>query len=1133
MRQSDHSSESPRPDRTLKQLFFAARKISDPQHRSRWLEDACCGDSELQRRVEALFEPLPRSVGPGQTAAGAEDPNATPASDVHVESPPNPKHDHEPSSSAGRDRIGPYRLIRKLGVGGMSVVYLGQRDTPEAGLVAVKVFALPDSSPGNAQRFLREQAILTRLSHPNIASLVDCGRLESGERYYVMEYFPGVSITEFSESHRASHRDRVRFMIAVCDTITYAHQQGILHRDLKPSNILVSGQPASFKLKVIDFGIAKDIASDLRAASLTRSLQILGTPLYMSPEHLRPTDHRIDVRSDVFSLGCVLYELLWGKAPYDTPRSRSFGLLEIQRQLLSEDPVPIHPLPAGGIDRDLQWIVMKSLEKARERRYKSPSALADDLKRHLDQIPVLAGPPSGLDVLKKWAAKNRWTATTAAFTVACLLLSTGFSIRQAAVAYRAQVEAIEQFNRADAMREEAERQARLARASERSALEARDRTELALLAAETEKTRAEREVYFSEMRLASDSAWEGDLALAKRVLNRHDPRANPRNWVGPEWHLLNGAIHREPLLRHDCGSPIIAVALSPDAKWLLVALDNFEVRLFEPSSFQLLRTIPTTACQLGIAWHPDSRRFALGGEDAYVRIFGLEGSDDDPSPRVHEVVSFVAHDDEVNSLVFSSDGQFLVTASDDHTICSWDTSTWEPRLRRNAHRRSVEQVVLAEDNSILASAGSDGWFKTWRFPGLTEIDAWFLEHARVQTVSLGRAGEWVVAGDVAGNLLFGDLVKPNRHAKVRSLDGVERVQVLTDNTTIAASDRGGRVHLLKIDTEGPSVTIVGSYLERWQVSETRVSTFCMLSDGILIAGDRAGVLSQWSTRQPFVVDVASNCQASCKLSDDAVLLVSEGRPSVFEPSSRQVKPWNIVPPFPVALVSYSQKSQRIAIYGDQTLAVWDTNSGQPLASWTPGNDGRHLDLSADGRRVLIQQDMGSHILTSCYEISKRDAITTIMTEGVSRAKFLAPERIGVVHLGTLQILPLGDSRPSLVLSGHDTTLSDFLELDDERIATVSHDRSLGVWDARSGELLARQEIEVFPGLSLALSPDGGRIAVGTAGGTVKLFDTSTLPFREVLRLPAAGGAQSVYFLDRGRRLLIHALDKRVVSYGDS
>ncbi|HEY4414075.1 MAG TPA: serine/threonine-protein kinase [Verrucomicrobiae bacterium] len=406
-------------------LFTAALPITDPGERETFLAAACANHPGLRSRVLEMLaehEQSERFFAECITSLAVE------ASDVSE----MPEAEKDPSvlgEMAGM-RIGRYRLLRQLGEGGCGVVYLAEQEEPVRRRVAFKVIKLGMDTKNVIARFDAERQALAMMDHPNIAKVLDGGAMESGRPYFVLELVQGVKITTYCDKEQLTSSQRLKLFIQVCQAIQHAHQKGVIHRDIKPSNILVTTHDGAPAPMVIDFGIAKAIEGRLMAdTNFTAEGQVVGTPAYMSPEQAEMSGLDVDTRSDIYSLGVLLYELLTGRTPFGQKELVQSGLDEMRRTLREKEPqrpstmltsltntdlavAARHrqsepPKLIKSLKGDLDWIVMKALEKERQRRYETANALAMDVRRYLSNEPIIARPPSQWYRFQKLAQRNK------------------------------------------------------------------------------------------------------------------------------------------------------------------------------------------------------------------------------------------------------------------------------------------------------------------------------------------------------------------------------------------------------------------------------------------------------------------------------------------------------------------------------------------------------------------------------------------------------------------------------------------------------------------------------------------------------------------------------------------------------
>ncbi len=427
-------------------IFLTALEKACPEARAAYLQEACGGDLVLRSEVEKLLAAHERLDGNHREldAGGTERPGSV---------------------------IGPYKLLEQIGEGGFGIVFMAEQQQPIRRKVALKALKPGMDTRQVIARFEAERQALAMMDHPNISRVHDGGETASGRPYFVMELVRGAPITEHCDRQHLSVHQRLELFVHVCHAVQHAHQKGIIHRDIKPSNILVTLHDGAPVVKVIDFGVAKAMGQQLTERTLfTNFAQMIGTPLYMSPEQAEMSGLDIDTRADIYALGVLLYELLTGTTPFDRERLQTAGFDEIRRVIREEEPAKpstristmgaalstvsenrqIDPRRLRGMLRgELDWIVMKCLEKDRTRRYETANGLARDIQRYLDVEPVEAGPPSAAYKVRKFARKHRKLLSAAGLVALLLIVASVVSIWQAVRATRAEHRAIAQMDRAD------------------------------------------------------------------------------------------------------------------------------------------------------------------------------------------------------------------------------------------------------------------------------------------------------------------------------------------------------------------------------------------------------------------------------------------------------------------------------------------------------------------------------------------------------------------------------------------------------------------------------------------------------------------------------------------------------------
>jgi len=653
-------------------LFLQALELCSPDERQEYLDKACAGDTALRAEVESLLR--------ANAHAGS-----------FLESPAPPLHlaltvDEQPIRETPGTVIGPYKLLEQIGEGGFGVVFMAEQQEPVRRKVALKVLKPGMDTRQVVARFEAERQALALMDHPHIAHIFDGGETATGRPYFVMELVPGIPITDFCDQKRLSICERLKLFLDVCQAVQHAHQKGIIHRDIKPSNVMVSLHDGTPVVKVIDFGIAKVTDQQLSDKTmLTHFAQMIGTPLYMSPEQAGQSGLDVDTRSDIYSLGVLLYELLTGTTPFDKERLRTMSYDEIRRIIRTEEPprpsLRVSTLGEAAANRrsspkklgqlicgELDWITMKALEKDRNRRYTSANALAADVQRYLHDEPVLACPPSVWYRFGKFAWRNKRTLATAALLSVMLFVAAGTVVVSAV----------------------------------RTAFQAEERVRL-----ETDhKNKLENALYVNHVALAGRELAAGNVGRAEELLD--DCPEQLRGW---EWHFLKRQRYSgEPTpLQHS--ATVTRVALSPDGQQIASACYDGTLQLWDAHTRQKLHTLEQQMARghavlaRGMAYSPDSRYLALARHDGSVRVWDAR--------RGQSLYTLQGHKGPAWEVAFSPDGKTLASAGSDKSVRLWDRTSGTALCVFSEHPAAVKGVAFRPDGQFVLAACEDGTVKAW------------------------------------------------------------------------------------------------------------------------------------------------------------------------------------------------------------------------------------------------------------------------------------------------------------------------------------------------------------------------------------------------------------------------------------
>jgi len=1064
----------------IKAAFNVVLEV-EPEQRSGCIEKIAAADLELFRALETLL------------AAHAKDGDDFLNIPAAVLEPLD-----EPSRESSRvgTRVGPYELVRKLGSGGMGEVYLARRADQEfEQRVAIKLVPLGEDSTAVLKRFKTERQILATLEHPNIAKLLDGGRTAEGQPYFVMEYVPGLPITEYCELHEVPLRHRVELFLQACDGVQHAHQNAIIHRDLKPANILVieiDGKPVP---RIIDFGIAKAANVNFTVQTLlTRAGQFVGTPGYMSPEQADPNCKNIDSRTDVYSLGVIFYVLLTGAQPFETADRQLPPLDQWLECLRNEEPPrPSDRVGAGAeqLRGDLDGISLKALARDRERRYATSSEFAADLRRYLNDEPVFARPVSASYQLRRFVRRHRIAAALMLAMTAASILVLGAAVvalrhehaaeEQAAQALRAEEKAREsQARLLTQVARERLKDANVAGAQE-VMLEVLANAKLAKVPGTTAVSTFQ-EIRAADQQIAVLSGHDDSVYAATYSPDGMRIVTTSEDKTARVWDAATGV--ELAILRGHAGA-IYGAAYSADGSRIATASADKTARIWDATTGRQIAVLDGhTDRVLAIAFSPDGTRIATASADRTARIWDARSA--------AQVTVLAGHTEKVTAVAYAPDGGHVVTVSTDGSARIWDARTGKQVAALADQHGKYICAAYSPDGNAIVTGSSDKTVRIWNARTGAQLAVLLGHENLVVSVAYSPDGAQIVSSSFDDSARIWDAKTGKSLAVLAGHRApVSWAAYSPDGTHVvtASNDKTARIWDLRPHDQ---IAVFAGHAGR-------VNAAAFSPDGTRIAGAA-------EDRTARIWDMQSGHEALSLVGHGeplwSVVYAPDGKTIATASADNTAQIWDAATGAklkllaghldPVVCVAYAPDSSRVVTASqDQTARIWDLRSGAQLALLT-GHRSRvsSAEYSPDGTRIVTASYDGT---ARVWDAGSGAQLASLRApSGWFQYAGYSPDGTRIITAssdGTARIWDARTGKQLLLLSGHRGTVNwAAYSPDGARVVTASSDKTARIWNGNTGE-----QLEVIAGhadevMTAAYSSDGKRIVTASKDGTVRVWN---------------------------------------------